>query len=95
MTMLPQQEAGAVIVQAEEFNAILAKLFPDSAGKGQTDAAKFLEIGGRTVRDYASGAREVPAPVAKFLRFLVSAGVSPAEVDAAIAGLAKKRRAKP
>ena len=63
-----------------EYRAALANL-----GLTQVGAARFLGVGDKTSRNWASGRSEVPPPVARFLRFLIAAKVTPDEVTRALA----------
>jgi DNA-binding transcriptional regulator YiaG len=49
-------------------------------GLSQVGAARLLGVDGRTVRRWIKGDREIPAPAARFLIYLVAAEISPAEV---------------
>jgi DNA-binding transcriptional regulator YdaS (Cro superfamily) len=48
-------------------------------------AARLLGVDERTSRRWASGEREVPETVARFLSFLISADIKPDEVMRALA----------
>lgn len=61
---------------AEEYRDLIAAL-----GLSQVDASILLGVDERTSRRWASGEREIPAPVARFLRYLRAVG---ATGDAAI-----------
>lgn len=50
-------------------------------GLSQVAAARFLGIGDRTSRRWASGDVEVPRAVAILLRLMISHSISPAEVE--------------
>jgi hypothetical protein len=58
-----------------EYREALAAL-----GLTQVGGAKFLGVDPRTSRHWASGDRKVPEPVSIFLRYLIAAKVTPAEV---------------
>ena len=53
----------------------------DRLGLSQVKTAKLLGIDPRSSRRYASGEVPIPEATAKLLRFLVQAGVEPAEFD--------------
>ena len=59
----------------------------EALGLSQVAAAKFLHVNERSSRDWASTeeANGPPAPVAKFLRSIAALGLSPDEIDQAIA----------
>jgi DNA-binding transcriptional regulator YiaG len=59
----------------DDFNAVLDKLSLSS-----TAAARLLGINDRTARRWTSGAAPIPAPAARFLRFLARAKISPITV---------------
>lgn len=61
----------------QEFRAILDRLALTKSG-----AARLLGVHDVTVRRWATGAREIPPTVDRFLRFLDGARVSPDEVMA-------------
>jgi hypothetical protein len=72
-------------VTPAEYRSALAAL-----GLSQVGAARFLGVGERTSRNWALGESDIPPPVQRFLRYLIAAGVSPDEVESALAG--KRRR---
>lgn len=57
----------------------------------QNGLARFLELSdGRTLRRWledtdSEGHRDIPPTAAKFLRYMIAAGLTPADVDAALA----------
>ena len=55
------------MMTAEEYRDLIAAL-----GLSQVDASILLGVDQRTSRRWASGEREVPQPVARFLRFLIA-----------------------
>lgn len=55
-----------------------------SLGLTIVGGAKLLGVDERTSRRWANGEREVPEPVSRFLRFLLSAGISADEVMQAL-----------
>lgn len=59
----------------------------DALDLSQIAAAKFLHVNERSSRDWASTneADGPPAPVAKFLRAIAALGLTPEEIDQAIA----------
>lgn len=62
-----------------EYRETLARL-----GLTQVGAARFLGVNERTSRMWAAGDRPVSEPVARFLRFMVSADITPEEVMRAL-----------
>lgn len=62
-----------------DFRATIALL-----GLSQLGAARLLGVDGRTVRRWISGERDVPEPAARFLRYMIRAGVTPDEVMKAL-----------
>jgi NAD-dependent oxidoreductase involved in siderophore biosynthesis len=58
-----------------EFRIVLDRL-----GLTQRGLSRLFEINERTVRSWASGRIEIPAPIRIFLRFLVRADVTPEEL---------------
>jgi DNA-binding transcriptional regulator YiaG len=46
----------------------------EKLGLSQTSAAKLLGVDERTSRRWANGERDVPAPAARFLRYLIATG---------------------
>lgn len=64
---------------AEEYKAALEKL-----GLTLIGAARLFGVDYSTSRRWADGRREVPPPVARFLRFLMAANVEPWEVHKAL-----------
>lgn len=44
----------------------------DTLGLSQVDGAKLLGVDERTSRRWANDEREIPAPVARFLRYLIA-----------------------
>lgn len=63
-----------------QYKAAIARLKLSQAG-----AASLLGVNERTSRRWIAGDREVPAPVARFLRYLIAAKVSPQDVLDALA----------
>lgn len=57
----------------------------ESLGLTQVGAARFLGVDDRTSRRWIAGEREVPEPVARFLKFLVASKVTPDEVSRVLA----------
>lgn len=49
-------------------------------GLTQVGAARLLDVDERTSRRWANGERPIPGTVARFLTFLLSAGIKPDEV---------------
>ena len=62
----------------------------DSLGMSQVGAGKFLDIGERTVRRWASEEIEVPLAVIMLLETMVKAGLTPHDVRV-LAGVPDKR----
>ena len=62
----------------------------DALGMSQVGAGKFLDIGERTVRRWASEEIEVPLAVIMLLETMVKAGLTPHDVRA-LAGVPDKR----
>jgi DNA-binding transcriptional regulator YiaG len=56
---------------AEEYRDLIAAL-----GLSQVAAAILLGVDERTSRRWASGEREIPPPVARFLRYLLATGTT-------------------
>ena len=54
-------------------------------GLTQGGGAKLLGVDARTSRRWATGERDVPPPVARFLRYLIVAEIKPDEVMKALA----------
>lgn len=52
----------------------------EALGLSQVGGAALLGVDARTSRRWAIGEREVPAPVERFLRFLIAANIKPARV---------------
>jgi transcriptional regulator with XRE-family HTH domain len=48
-------------------------------GLQQTEAARLLGVDERTSRRWASGEREIPPPVARFLQLLLATGMTGAK----------------
>jgi DNA-binding transcriptional regulator YiaG len=66
----------------DQYRAAIARL-----GLSQVSAAKFLGVNERTSRDWANPSMDgPPAPVAKFLRFLIALGIGPEEAEAILEG---------
>lgn len=63
---------------AEQFRAALSQLAYTQVGAG-----RMLGLNGRTVRHYAKGDREVPAPVVKLLRLALAGKITPQDIDKA------------
>jgi hypothetical protein len=60
----------------EEFRDALARL--DLKHTGDDGASAFLGVGERTIRRWASDAREVPDAVAMLLRLMIARRITPA-----------------
>ncbi len=60
---------------ATEYRETIAAL-----GLSQVGAARLLGVDERTSRRWTSGERDIPAPAARFLRFLVAAKIKPERV---------------
>ena len=58
-----------------EYRAALAAL-----GLTQAGGARFLGVDERTSRKWATGERNIPEPVSRFLRFLIAAKIKPSRV---------------
>jgi hypothetical protein len=56
----------------------------DRLGLTQVGAARFLGVDERTSRRWIADERPVPEPVARFLRFMIAAKVTPEEVEKAL-----------
>jgi DNA-binding transcriptional regulator YiaG len=54
-------------VTADEYRSAIETL-----GLSQLAAAKLLGVDGRTSRRWVSGERDVPAPAARFLQYLIA-----------------------
>jgi DNA-binding transcriptional regulator YiaG len=72
---------------ATEFDAVIDRL-----GLSQVAAARLLGFNERTVRRWALGETPIPDVAARFLRYLVQAGVAPETVIATLAAEANARR---
>lgn len=60
----------------QEYRATIAAL-----GLTQVGAARFLGVNDRTSRRWIAGERAVDEPIARFLRYLIAAKISPEEVE--------------
>ena len=62
------------MMTAEEYRNMIAAL-----GLTQVEASVLLGVDERTSRRWASDEREIPAPVARFLRYLIATKVTGAD----------------
>jgi DNA-binding transcriptional regulator YiaG len=61
---------------SQEYRSIIAAL-----GLSQASAARLLGVGAVASRRWATGARAVPGPAERFLRYLVATGADPDRVN--------------
>jgi hypothetical protein len=61
---------------SDEYRATIAKL-----GLSQQRAGLWLGLSARQGQRYASGEAEIPEPVAKLLRLVISLGISPNDIS--------------